>query len=179
MITMYHEQLEKDEMDNPWIRSVRQKIDSTYHPFRETPLRLAFPLVYGFLDMMNIFSKKSNDQLNHEVLVNKEARQLFKKIFLHFSKDKYKNKRHQSLYCIKDKTQDYDRGKEFNDDPFLNFGSGIAAYRGLLRNLIVVFLLISMLMIPVAKIYHDNHELQSDQSWLSRYSLGNMGFLKS
>ena len=75
MIAMY--QIEKEKVDNPWIRSVNKKIDSTYHPFRETPLRLAFPLVYRFLDMLNIFSKKNNDQLNHEVFVNKEARQKF------------------------------------------------------------------------------------------------------
>jgi hypothetical protein len=86
------------------------------------------------------------------------AKKNFKKIVDDATKDKYNNPRHQSLFCRSDEhTEKFDKEKCF-DDPFLNFGSGIVAYRGLLRGLITVFFIMTILMVPVVMIYGDDKE---------------------
>jgi hypothetical protein len=68
---------------------------------------------------------------------------------------------------------------EENADPLLDFGVGIISYRTLLRQLIILFLVISILIIPCVLLYHDNSELMTHASKLSQWSLGNMGFMKT
>ena len=64
-------------------------------------------------------------------------------------------------------------------DPLLDFGIGIISYRTMLRQLIALFFAISILVIPCFLCYHDNLELKVHNSWLSQWSLGNMGFMKT
>ena len=161
---------EKTNIENPWISSIQRKINSTYHPYRDTPLSDVFPLLSKLINFIISKDMAKNDKDIHtqdqQEQINRLAKHNFKTILKEAAKYKYKNARHQSLFCIKDIGNDK-KGEEFKDDPFLNFGSGIVAYRGLLKNLIILFFAISMLMIPVVYIYQDNPDMIKHQSWLS------------
>ena len=68
--------------------------------------------------------------------------------------------------------------KRYQADPFLKLGVGIVMYRKLLRSLVLLFLVLSLMTIPVVSIYKDGKGYQDIMfySKYAEYSLGNMGF---
>ena len=52
-------------------------------------------------------------------------------------------------------------------DPMLRFGIGMVFYRNLLMQLSLLFMVISILVVPIVYIYHDNTELKREETWLS------------
>ena len=64
-------------------------------------------------------------------------------------------------------------------DPFLKLGLGLVVYRKLLRSLTFLFLILSILTLPVTIIYSYGHGYDKTIFTTSKYekfSLGNMGF---
>jgi hypothetical protein len=63
-------------------------------------------------------------------------------------------------------------------DPFLRLGVGCVAYRTLLRSLSALFLVLSLMVLPVMKIYSEGggYNPSMTHSKYANYSLGNMGF---
>lgn len=67
---------------------------------------------------------------------------------------------------------------EDEKDPFLKLGEGIHGYRSVLIVFILLFLLLSILAVPIMYIYNQGGALYDEfsDSKYGNYSLGNMGF---
>lgn len=68
--------------------------------------------------------------------------------------------------------------RDIDDEPFLYFGYGVAAYFDLTVGLLQMFLVISVCCLPVLWIYSKGKDFESSDSLtmnLSQYVLGNLG----
>ena len=66
------------------------------------------------------------------------------------------------------------------DDIFNGYGYGVVAYHGLLRGLIVAYALMCVFAYGMMRIYDDGDALEGERmSFITKYTLGNMGFVQS
>ena len=72
------------------------------------------------------------------------------------------------------------RNIESTDDIFNGYGYGVVAYFGLMRGLILAYLVMSGLAAVMMSTYHAGGALNGDRnSFITRYTLGNMGFVET
>jgi len=75
---------------------------------------------------------------------------------------------------------DAKRNIESTDDIFNGYGYGVVAYFGLLRGLIVAYVVMSGLAAVMMSIYGAGDALAHDRnSFITKYTLGNMGFVQT
>ena len=71
---------------------------------------------------------------------------------------------------------DHGHGK----DPYDELGAGFQAYFTMLRSFTCLFLVFTVIMVPVFMIYESQHGLDGTYNYQNaKYSLGNMGFSSS
>ena len=73
--------------------------------------------------------------------------------------------------------------EDADNDPYMQLGTGMMAYRSLLESLIFCFFIMTCLIYPVAQIYAqgDGYPINKDRHTLmsTKYMLGNMGYSSS
>ncbi|CDW90155.1 UNKNOWN [Stylonychia lemnae] len=70
--------------------------------------------------------------------------------------------------------------QDVKEDPYLQLGFGMCAYFNLLKTFIVVFIALTLLVLPIIGIYANKDGLQGWRNYeRSRFSIGNMGFQES
>jgi hypothetical protein len=66
---------------------------------------------------------------------------------------------------------------EENEDPFNSLGFGVVAYLRMVKNLMIMFLLFSILIIPAIYLFVTNDGLTGLNNYSkAQFSLGNLGF---
>ena len=128
-------------------------ISCTVNSENETPIKNAFPWAYKMLGLKRWYRKKSEfhkTKCESSVSFN----------------DKHKSLTH--TFTLNDLEIDVDVPESvLIEDPFISFGIGLVCYRNLLRQMIVLFSILSLISIPIIYIYHDNPDMTSHQSYLS------------
>lgn len=109
------------------------------HPLNETPVHVAFPVLKPFANCFSKNTTVSNDE-KEPLLLQAVAQSIGK----NDKKIKVKQNKKQNINASEQET---------NQDPFLLLGSGMIAYRDLLKEFIVLFALISVFMSPAIYYY--------------------------
>ena len=77
---------------------------------------------------------------------------------------------------VKVSTVEKDEDKGEKRDPFERHGFGMMQYRNFMGGLRLVFLLMTLLTIPMMKIYSTGSAYRYESSWFAPFTLGNLGF---
>ena len=76
----------------------------------------------------------------------------------------------------KESSVEKEEQKDEKRDPFERHGFGMMQYRNFMRGLRLVFLLMTLLTIPMIKIYSTGSAYRYEDSWSVGWSLGNLGY---
>ena len=134
------------------------------HPLNDTPLSVVYP-VFGICACgSDDKDGDANEPLLHKHDDEEKKSGFFAKLGSRFSRKK------------KDTMKLSEAEKK--EDPFLQLGFGMIAYRDLLQTFIWLFSLLTLFMIPAFYFYNSYDGIQKPIG-LAKLSLGNMGYSSS